>query len=346
MGRSPPASALATRHARPVYVYAIQLQGLTTLATNMRRKNLPRPQRQIFSARCVPPGLPAVATALGLLLAGCGTVDTPPDTPGGSLIVEQGPLAGPPVLVSIPLDGSDPVTLVPEWAGAAAGRWSPDGSRLVWIGTSVDADAVVVAGKSEGGDSLLIATVGGGDTATWAPDCRRIAFSRRDEATGLRSIHLRILDSGDATPITDGTGAEAAPDWSPTDDRLVFTSDRGGDTDIVVLDLSDGTERQLTDNTVGDTGPRWSPDGTRIVWAQRVNERKQIFVMGADGSEARQLTTGGQGGEHPVWSPDGAWIAYQQGGTAIAIMRSDGSDHRTLTVVGTPTDWGPRSGSC
>ena len=282
---------------------------------------------------------------LGFVLAGCGGDDSPPDAPSGALIVEQGPLAGPSALVSISLDGADVATLVPGSTGAAAGRWSPDGSRLVWTRTSIDGETSIVVGDPEGGEALAVTTVDNGDTATWAPDCGRLAFSRRDQATGARAIHLLTLASGEAESVTAGT-TDAAPDWSPTADRLVFTSDRGGDTDIVVLDLGDGSERQLTDNTVGDTGPRWSPDGTRIAWAGRVNERKQIFVMEADGSGAVQLTTGATGGEHPVWSPDGEWIAYQQAGTTIAVMRADGGDHRTLDAAGVPTDWGPRFGSC
>lgn len=203
----------------------------------------------------------------------------------------------------------------------------------------------IVVGDPDGGEPLVVATVDDGDTATWALDCRRLAFSRRDDATGARTIHVVTLASGETESITDGP-TDAAPDWSATADRLVFTSDRGGDTDVIVLDLVDGSERQLTDNTVSDTGPRWSPDGTRIAWASRVNERKQIFVMEADGSGAVQLTAGATGGEHPVWSPDGEWIAYQEAGTTVAIMRADGRDHRTLDATGIPTDWGPRVGSC
>ena len=249
-------------------------------------------------------------------------------------------------MVTISIDTLEPSTLVTGSSGTAAGRWSPDGSRLLWTHVATDGTVTIVAGEPGSGEPSVVAAAGRGDTATWAPDCRRIAYSQRDETTGARTIQVVQLDGADAPPITIGVGAEATPDWSPTDDRLVFTSDRGGDTDIVVLDLVDGSQRQLTDNTVGDTGPRWSPDGTRIAWASRVNERKQIFVMGADGSGAVQLTTGAQGGEHPVWSPDGAWIAYQQAGTTIAIMRADGRDHRTLEIAGIPTDWGPRVGSC
>ena len=47
---------------------------------------------------------------LGLVLAGCGGDEAPPAAPSGSLLVEQGPLAGPPALVSIALDGAEPAT--------------------------------------------------------------------------------------------------------------------------------------------------------------------------------------------------------------------------------------------
>ena len=289
--------------------------------------------------------LGACLAVLALLLAACGPGDTPPAAPTGALIVQQGPLSGPPSLVSYELDGTEPSGLVPGPDGAAAGRWAPDGQRLLWIQRSADGTVALVVGDPDGTTSSVVATVGAGDTATWAPDCRRLAVSLRDDSTGAQAIQLLTLDASAVSSLdTDVDGA--SPDWSPSGDVVVFAGDRGGDTDIVVLDLADGTERQLTDNTVGDTGPRWSPDGDRIAWASRVNERKQIFVMGAAGGAKTQLTVGMNGGEHPVWSPDGEWIAYQQAGTALAIMRADGSDHRLLDIVGIPTDWGPPTGSC
>ncbi len=286
-----------------------------------------------------------VHSLLVFVLAGCSPGDTPPAAPTGALIMQQGPLRGPPSLVSYELDGTETSALVPGPDGTAAGRWAPDGRRLLWTQQSADGTVALVVGDPDGTASSVVAKVGAGDTATWAPDCRRIAVSLRDDTTGAQAIRLLTLDASDA-PSLDTDVAGASPDWSPTGDVVVFAGDRGGDTDIVVLDLADGSERQLTDNTVGDTGPRWSPAGDHIAWASRVNERKQIFVMGADGGAKMQLTFGMNGGEHPVWSPDGEWIAYQQAGTALAIMRADGSDHRLLDIVGIPTDWGPPTGSC
>ena len=114
---------------------------------------------------------------LGLVLAGCGGDEAPPASPSGSLLVEQGPLAGPPALVSISLDGAAPTAVVPEWAGAAAGRWSPDGSRLAWTGTAAEGETSIVIGDLEGGGSIVLAAADLGATATWSSDCRQIAFS-------------------------------------------------------------------------------------------------------------------------------------------------------------------------
>ena len=48
-----------------------------------------------------------------LMLAGCGVDDASPAAPTGDLIVQQGPLSGPPTLVSVSLDTVESSFLVP-----------------------------------------------------------------------------------------------------------------------------------------------------------------------------------------------------------------------------------------
>ena len=88
--------------------------------------------------------------ALAFVLAGCSPGDTPPATPTGALIVQHGPLSGPPSLVSYELDGTETSALVPGADGTAAGRWAPDGRRLLWTQQSADGTVALVLGDPDG----------------------------------------------------------------------------------------------------------------------------------------------------------------------------------------------------
>ena len=92
---------------------------------------------------------------------------------------------------------------------------------------------------------------------------------------------------------------------------------------------ADGTGlRRLTKNF--NWHPVWTPDG-RISY---INARG-IWVMDANGENKRLLARadvwiGGYAGETPMaWSPDGELIAYTTG-TALWVMRADGTAHRKI----------------
>ena len=88
--------------------------------------------------------------------------------------------------------------------------------------------------------------------------------------------------------------------------RIVFQSDRTGNSDIYVVN-ADGTGLvNLTNGSGSNRLPRWSPDGTRIVFTSG----DHIFVMNADGSDRRALTSDDSRNGSPVWSPDGSRIAF------------------------------------
>jgi len=288
----------------------------------------------------------ALAITAGACVPG-GDEDAAAGEPGGALIIEQRTRAtAPPTLFVLELGSLDLRPTTPDAVGAAAGRWSPDGSHVMWTEEFDDGERDILIQGERDAEPTRVVGPGAETVAVWSPDCVRIAFARSDPDGDRGGLWVMDLDGSGVEQVTDGSRSDTAVDWSPMAERLVFMSDRGGDAEIVVIDVNGGNETVLTDNTVGDTWPRWSPDGGRIAWASRVNERKHVFVMDSDGGDVVQVTTGSQGGEFPVWSPDGEWIAYAQANSTIAIMRSDGSDRRVLDVTGTPTDWGPKTGEC
>ena len=73
---------------------------------------------------------------------------------------------------------------------------------------------------------------------------------------------------------------EIHPLWSPTGDRLVFRSDRGGNADIHTVATDGSGESRLTSDSLIQTDPTWSADGGKISYISPDG----IHITNADGS--------------------------------------------------------------
>jgi dipeptidyl aminopeptidase/acylaminoacyl peptidase len=109
------------------------------------------------------------------------------------------------------------------------------------------------------------------------PEEERVAFVRKepDEDDSYETTVYVARTDGEDDPrrFTLSEGNDAEPRWSPSGDRLAFTSTRGKDDDtqqLWVLPMDGGEARQVTDVVGGVSSIAWSPDGTRIAFTQSV----------------------------------------------------------------------------
>ena len=254
------------------------------------------------------------------------------------------------------LDGSDRVNLSQQPGDDdQRPRVSPDGATIAFVSNrnhSADpsiegAEAPDIWGmdRDGGNQRQLIA-----DPAAWpalAAD-HSLAFSR---VYGLFASDIFVQAAGEALPelLSDQSGQNIQPCWSPDSRRLVFAkADNSGFFDLYMVNR-DGTGLEQLTNTpeASETEPAWSPDGARIALVSDIEDNPNVVIIELAGREQRTLTADA-GAYHlsPSWSPDGAQIAYvrQDVGTAVSdiyIMNADGSNPQPVVENAVDPAWLP-----
>jgi serine/threonine protein kinase/Tol biopolymer transport system component len=134
--------------------------------------------------------------------------------------------------------------------------------------------------------------------ARFSPDGSAIAY--HSTRTGNAEIWLHYLDGRPETQVTDDSGWDLYPDWSPDGDRMIFVSDREEGQFKLFIANSDGVgTRRLVDLPISvrstyapvnaELVARWSPDGGRIAFLRTGEETNALWTIGPDGEGAQEL---------------------------------------------------------
>jgi Tol biopolymer transport system component len=169
------------------------------------------------------------------------------------------------------------------------------------------------------------------------------------------SIHgeLRAIDVADGSvqtilpPGEHAVGVSRSPDG-----RLVAFWMIGGDRwHLYVVGVDGQHQREIgSDLRLGwtDSIDVWSSDSRFLATEVRLGiEQPRIVVADVVTGAVRVVTPAGLVAHSPLWSPDDRWIAFaEEAGTltSLAIIRTDGSDMRTIkgtSGAAGPDTWSP-----
>jgi Tol biopolymer transport system component len=199
----------------------------------------------------------------------------------------------------------------------------------------------VAADGSPAGPLQQLTTGAGQDVSlALSSDGLRLAFSVLKQNADIWRLPVSPADgkpSGAPEPVIATTREDSRGAWSPDGGSVAFNSDRGGDMNVWVYSLRDGSTRQLTHGPGGDFQPNWSPDGKTIAFFSSRAGTADIWTVDVASGALTQLTKGDAVDTNPFFSPEGKRIAYQsdQGGhLEVWVMSADGSGARPLTRVG------------
>lgn len=157
-------------------------------------------------------------------------------------------------------------------------------------------------------------------------------------------LYLYDFTEGRTTLLTDGKSRNTNPQWSPSGDRLVWTSTRrnGRDNDVWIADPGKPDEaRLLAELNGGGWGVTdWSPDGTRLALTEFISANlSHLWLLDAATGTKERLTpesatpvarSGAQ------FSADGKSLYYtsDEGGEFQQLGRMDLTDRKFQPLTG------------
>ena len=130
--------------------------------------------------------------------------------------------------------------------------------------------------------------------------------------------------------------------------RLLFMSERDGDSELFIMNADGTGVRPLTVNENDDWSGKFSPDGSQVAFDGSHDPDVDIFVINVDGTGFKKLTDNESEDAFPAWSPDGGKIAFQSDRTGVSeifVMNANGSEIKQITDLGVGNwavpDWSP-----
>jgi dipeptidyl aminopeptidase/acylaminoacyl peptidase len=219
---------------------------------------------------------------------------------------------------------SAPRPLLPSGWNASNARWSPDSNSIAFLSLHDEQNGLWLVRLDKPEPRFLAAITStnffityAGESISWSPDSRRIAYisakaetpenpslsrkaddprvidriqyKSRTAFSDNRRTHIWVIDLDRSLPqqLTSGLFYDHAVNFSPRGDEILFLSNRESDpdannnSDIFAVDLS-GQTRQITETKGCEYDPVWSPDGRSIAYTATKREVTTIDSVAED----------------------------------------------------------------
>lgn len=179
----------------------------------------------------------------------------------------------------------------------------------------------------------------------------RVVFVSEAGPKNARQKRLAVMDydGANAQYLTDSSTIVLAPRFSPSGDRILYTTFETGFPRIKLMNVA-SAKGQLLPETPGTMtfAPRFSPDGRQVLYSLEQGGNTDIWRMDLGSGQSSRLTNTPAIETAPSYSPDGSRIVFESdrsGTQQLYIMPAGGGEATRISFgegrYGTPV-WSPR----
>lgn len=179
----------------------------------------------------------------------------------------------------------------------------------------------------------------------------RVVYVSETGPKNDRKKRLAVMDYDGANLqyLTDSSSIVLAPRFSPTGDRVLYTSYETGFPQVYVLDVGSVRKKVLSNESgTMSFAPRFSPDGKSVVMSVTEGGNTDIYKMDIASGKRQRLTSTPSIETAPSFSPDGSKIVFESdrsGSQQLYVMSAGGGEATRISFgkgrYGTPV-WSPR----
>lgn len=165
----------------------------------------------------------------------------------------------------------------------------------------------------------------------------------------LKRLGIMDYDGANVQYLTGSDAIVLAPRFSPSGDRVLYTSYESGFPRIYVLDIG-SVQRRVLESAEGTMSfaPRFSPSGQTVVFSLTTGGNTDIYTMDIASGQSIRLTNTPAIETAPSFSPDGNKIVFESdrsGNQQLYVMNTTGGEATRISFgegrYGTPV-WSPR----
>ncbi len=165
----------------------------------------------------------------------------------------------------------------------------------------------------------------------------------------LKRLAIMDFDGANIQYLTDSGAIVLAPRFSPSGDRVLYTSYESGVPRINLLDVNTVGRQQITTES-GEMAfsPRFSRDGRQVIYSLANGGNVDIYRTDLTTGQHQRLTSAPSIETAPSFSPDGSQIVFESdrsGTQQIYIMPAGGGEPRRVSFgegrYASPV-WSPR----